>query len=84
MSEIEQVIYDLFTKRWCGESVLKNIDSMKAQLCKTLTDQTNGYWSGHTAYNIAVDGGFLKDSKSGSKKELTALGQVFIDNMRKV
>jgi len=30
-------------------------------IAKTLRNQINGFWSGHTAYHIAVDGGFLKD-----------------------
>jgi len=51
---------------------------MKAQLSKTLQNQIDGYWSGHTAYSIAVDGGFLIDTKHGTYKELTELGKTFL------
>jgi len=77
---MDKVIKELFEKNWHGEHVLSSLDNMKKQLAKTLRDQINGYWSGHTAYNIAVNGGFLKDAKSSDKKELTALGRRFLYN----
>lgn len=51
---------------------------MRKQLYKNLKDQLNGYLSGSSAYSIMVYGGFLVDSKSGTKKELTELGERFI------
>ncbi len=81
MSDMDKVILDLFKSRWTGESVIKDINSMKAQLFKNLNDQINGYWSGHTAYSIMVDGGFLKDVKSGQKKELTSFGRLFVNGI---
>ncbi len=79
MSETDKIIFKLFTERWCGEGTLKSIDTMKAQLYKSLSDQLGGYWSGHTAYHIMIDGGFLKDAKhvNGKPKHLTELGESF-------
>ena len=81
MNEIDKVIFDIFNERWVGEGALKNIDTMKAQLHKTLTDQTRGYWSGHTAYHLAVDIGFLVDGDSNTKKKLTRMGAQFMNSM---
>ncbi len=80
--DINGLIKSLFESRWCGESTLSSLNNMKAQLEKTLDDQVCGYWSGSTAYNIAVDGGFLIDSKSGSDKKLTNLGIKFLLDMK--
>lgn len=81
MNEIDKVIFDIFNERWVGESVLKNIDTMKSQLKKTLQNQMDGYWSGHTAYHLAVDIGFLVDGDSNTKKKLTIMGAQFMNSM---
>lgn len=81
---IDDLIEEMFIENWSGNSTLKNIDTMKAQLYKNLNDQLNGYWSGSTAYYIMVKGGFLVDSKRPSKrkekKELTKLGEKFMND----
>ena len=79
-NQIDQIIYDLFSKRWVGESVTCSLDAMKKQLHKNLTDQVNGYWSGHTAYHIMVEGGYLIAAKhvNGKPKKLTKLGESFM------
>lgn len=77
-NSIDTIIYNMFHAYWYGDHTLKNIDNMKKQLHKNLTDQLNGYWSGSSAYQIMTKGGFLVDSKRGSKKELTALGHLFM------
>lgn len=82
MSEINQVIDKLFAERWCGALSSAPIGQKRAQLFKTLKNQMDGYWSGSTAYGIAVDGGFLIDAKSGVSKKLTAMGQVFMDSFK--
>ncbi|WP_419767273.1 hypothetical protein [Arcobacter sp.] len=76
---IEKIIRKMFEENWSGESTLKSIDTMKKQLHKNLNDQLNGYWSGHTAYYIMTKGGFLIDGKSSTNKQLTPLGEVFIE-----
>jgi len=81
MSDINKVIHILFRHHWVGDSVTKNIDTMRMQLYKNLKDQLNGYWSGSTAYHIMVQGGFLLDGKRGSNKKLTALGHIFVNSM---
>lgn len=78
----------LFNERWSKDISDGDLDGMKAQLYKNLTDQVNGFWSGHTAYNLMVDGGFLIDSKrvrikgatgACEGKKLTVMGQMFMD-----
>jgi hypothetical protein len=80
MSEIDQIIFDMFNERWVEKNpfITKDINSMKKQLHKNLSNQIDGYWSGHTAYHLMVDGGFLIDSKPGTDKRLTALGELFM------
>ncbi len=74
---ISKIIESLFKQRWSGDLADAPVNEMRDQLSKTLRDQTRGYWSGHTAYNLAVDGGFLVEGKKGSRKKLTSLGELF-------
>lgn len=91
LSDTDKIIQKLFTERWTDNLANAPIEKMREQLYKTLADQVNGYWSGHTAYFLAVDGGFLVDSKrtmlceenKAKGKKLTALGQMFMDSMAK-
>lgn len=76
---IDSIIEPLFKARWSGDLSDAPISEMREQLFKTLRDQTMGYWSGHTAYNIAVDGGFLINDKKGANKRLTRLGAMFVE-----
>ncbi len=76
---IDSIIEPLFKSRWSGDLSSAPVSEMRSQLFKTLRDQTMGYWSGHTAYNIAVDGGFLIDDKKGANKRLTSLGAMFVE-----
>ncbi|MBM68178.1 MAG: hypothetical protein CME43_01930 [Haliea sp.] len=80
---IDMIISDLFKNRWSGNLAEGNLDEQKRQLFKTLKDQTMGYWSGHTAYHIAVDGGFLIDGKRCTYKKVTRLGAIFIEQYLK-
>ena len=82
MSDTDKIIYDLFSSRWTDNIAKAGIDKMRAQLYKNLTNQIDGYWSGHTAYHIMVDGGFLIDDKPGEKKKLTRLGLLFMSKMK--
>lgn len=77
---INEIIEDMFNQNWTGEYTLSSIENMRKQLYKNLKDQLNGYWSGSSAYSIMVHGGFLIDSKRGTKKQLTALGEKFIED----
>ena len=78
MTDIDNVIFNMFKRHWVGESVINNLDCMKAQLHKNLNDQINGYWSGSSAYRIMTEGGFIVDAKSCTKKKLTSFGEMFI------
>ena len=81
--DMDKIIEDMFNEHWYGESTLSSIINMRKQLYKNLEDQLNGYWSGRSAYCIMVFGGFLIDSKSGTKKQLTSLGKRFIEDFEK-
>ena len=88
-SEIDKIIFKLFASRWTGDLCNSPVKDMRKQLQKNLKNQVDGYWSGHTAYHIMVDGGFLIDSKreniSGTNmakgKKLTLLGEMFMKRM---
>lgn len=82
MNDIDKIVYELFSDNWIGESVLSSLENMKKQLYKNLQNQIDGYWSGNTAYHIMTKGGFLIDSKSSTKKELTALGKAFMESFK--
>lgn len=89
LSTIDTIIKQLFSTRWSENLRHAPIDEMRKQLHKNLRDQVNGYWSGHTAYSIMVDGGFIVDAKrvrdeeSGKckGKRLTLLGEMFMSSM---
>lgn len=70
---IDKLISYTFHMYWNGSYTLSSIDNMKKQLHKNLTDQLNGYWSGRTAYAIMTKGGFLIDSKRGTKKGINRI-----------
>lgn len=80
LSQLDQIIHGLFSTRWSGDLRNAPIKKMREQLYKNLKDQLNGYWSGHTAYHILIDGGFIVDAPKG-KKVATKLGQMFIGEM---
>lgn len=82
-SLIDKIISKLFAERWTENLAQAPIEEQRKQLFKTLTDQTRGYWSGHTAYHLAVEGGFLIDGKSNTDKKLTELGKIFMESMKK-
>ncbi|MCV6612403.1 MAG: hypothetical protein OIF55_16700 [Amphritea sp.] len=75
----DEYINDIFAGSNFGEKINNCVQEKRKQLAKTLKNQVDGYWSGHTAYWIAVNGGFLHDAKSSSKKKLTALGVAFMN-----
>ena len=74
----DDFINELFAGTNFGEPINNCVKAKRKQIAKTLRDQVAGYWSGHTAYHIVVNGGFLKDAKSGEQKELTAFGAAFM------
>lgn len=76
---MNHLIRELYSPRWSGDLANSSVVEMRKQLQKTLQNQMDGYWSGHTAYNIAVDGGFLIDGKKCSNKRLTELGRMFME-----
>lgn len=89
MSDTDRIIDKLFSTRWSDDLRNSPIEDKRAQLHKNLQNQIDGYWSGHTAYYIMVDGGFIVDSKrvyvngKCKGKKLTLLGEMFMDSMKK-
>lgn len=79
MGDIDQIIDKMFDAEQWG--IEDTIEAKREKLHKNLTDQINGWWSGHTAYQIMTSGGFLVDGKSCSMKKLTALGEIFMEQM---
>ena len=75
---LDKIISDLFKDRWTANLACAGIDEQKKQLYKTLKNQVEGFWSGDTAYHLAVDGGFLVDGKRSANKQLTAVGRYFM------
>ena len=74
----DNYINELFEGTNFGATINSCVKAKRKQLVKTLRDQIAGYWSGHTAYHIAVNGGFLKDAKTSETKQLTPLGVAFL------
>ncbi|WP_415912291.1 hypothetical protein [Neptuniibacter sp. QD37_11] len=74
----DDFIEQLFQGTNFGEPINNSTTLKRKQLVKTLTDQLNGFWSGHTAYHMVVDAGLLKDAKTSETKQLTALGELFL------
>ena len=78
----DKYINSLFEGTRFGPDIDGCINKKRALIAKTLRNQVDGYWSGSTAYHIAVNGGFLKDAKSGEQKELTILGTAFMTEFK--
>jgi len=74
----DSFINDIFAGTNFGEKINNSVKAKREQIAKTLNDQINGYWSGHTAYHIVVNAGFLFDAKTDEDKKLTALGVSFL------
>ncbi|MDG2996166.1 hypothetical protein P7248_18800 [Vibrio parahaemolyticus] len=83
-SQIDQVIHELFSNNWTPDLRTAPIDKMRAQLYKNLKDQLAGYWTGHTAYWILVNGGFIVDGPKGTAKQLTRFGSMFKEEMESI
>ncbi len=83
MSQIDQVIHELFSNNWTPDLRSASIGKMRAQLYKNLKDQLAGYWTGHTAYWILIEGGFIVDGPRGTAKQLTRFGSMFKEEMEK-
>ena len=77
-SLIDSIIEKLFRNRWSGNLSSAPVSEMRKQLQKTLQNQLDGYWSGHTAYHLSVDGGFMLNKKKNEKAKLTKLGEIFM------
>lgn len=78
MSVTDEFISELFEGTNFGALTNGSISLKRALIKRTLQCQLDSYWSGHTAYHIVVDGGFLKDGKSNTPKKLTKLGEDFM------
>lgn len=77
----DEFINELFINTNFGKPINDSIRKKKYLLGETLKHLTEGYWVGHTAFHIALDGGFIKDGKKSEPKELTAFGNAFITQL---
>lgn len=75
----DEYINSLFEGTRFGECVDNCVKEKRKLIVKTLRNQLDGYWSGHTAYQIVIQGGFLHDAKTDEQKHLTALGAAFLE-----
>ena len=75
----DNFISELFKGTNFGSRINNSVEEQRKLIAKTLRNQIEGYWSGHTAYHIVVNGGFLKDAKSGEEKRLTHKGKRFLE-----
>lgn len=78
----DDYINELFEGTKFGDTIDNSVIERRKLIKKTLRNQLDGYWSGHTAYGIIVHGGFLLDTKVGRPKFLTALGEAFLKDRR--
>ena len=78
----DDFVNNLFEGLNFGGHINGSVEEKRKQIAKTLRDQVNGYWSGHTAYHLVVNAGFLHDAKRevGVGKTLTAFGVAFMQN----
>ncbi|WP_020208240.1 hypothetical protein [Gilvimarinus chinensis] len=79
----DEYIQSLFAGTNFGAPVNGSIDAQRDLIAKNLRNQVAGYWSGHTIYQIMVNGGFLHDAKSSEDKRLTALGVAFLQDRQR-
>lgn len=78
MKITDDYINSLFEGCNFGEHINNSVEEKRKKLKKSLRHQTEGFWSGHTMYYVLVHGGLIIDAKSGTKKRLTALGKLFM------
>ncbi|WP_051560584.1 hypothetical protein [Marinobacterium jannaschii] len=78
MNITDDFINSLFEGTNFGEAINNSVTKKRNLIAKTLRNQLDGFWSGHTAYSIVVTGGLLLDTKSGQPKHLTAIGEAFM------
>ena len=76
----DSFIGSLFNGTNFGVPVNSSVDEQRKLIAKSLKNQLDGFWSGHTIYQIMVHGGFLIDAKSSEPKKLTALGNAFLES----
>lgn len=75
----DEFINKMFKGTNFGGKINNCVKAKREQILKTLKNQTEGYWSGHTAYHLVVDAGLLHDAKKDEDKKLTAIGVAFVN-----
>ncbi len=74
----DDLVNELFDGTNFGDHINSTTQGKRDLLAKTITNCSEGYWSGHTAYHIAINSGLLMDGKKGSKKRITVIGREFL------
>ena len=83
MKITDETINELFSKTDFGKPINESIFKKRYLLGETLACLVGGYWVNAAAFNIALVGGLIHDGKKNNPKELTALGQSFLDELNK-
>lgn len=74
----DEYIDSLFENTNFGDAVNNSNKEKRDLIVRSLKNQLEGFWSGHTIYHILIVGGFLHDAKHGEQKRLTELGAAFL------
>jgi len=77
----DEYINNLFKGTNFGDPINKCVVKKREQIAKTLRNLRDGYWAGHTAYHIVVNGGLIEDGKKSEAKVLTELGELFLKDI---
>ncbi len=80
MKIADEYISDLFKGTRFGATIDNSVKEQRKYLQKSIQQQMEGYWSGSTMYSIMVHGGFIVDSKKGTHKKTTALGDLLMND----
>jgi hypothetical protein len=81
MKITDEFISKLFIGKDFGERINKSRYKKRVFLGEILGHLLKGYWVEDSAFNIATNGGFIKDGKKNTPKQLTAFGEVFIEEL---
>lgn len=80
MEITDKYIINLFDGCNFGTTINNSVDLQRELIKKSIRNQAEGYWSGHTVYHILVHGGFIVDGKRSTNKKITALGIAILEN----
>ena len=72
-------IIDLFEGTNFGDKINNCAKMKRRELFKSVRDKQNGYWTGHTAFNIMLNAGLVQNGLASNKTNLTTRGYNFLN-----